>query len=82
MPAKDEQFANTDVPPNVGGVSAVIDIRVSPVQDLNALSPIVVIVDGNLILSIVLHPLKAEVPMLVSDDGKFTLTREEYPLNT
>ena len=65
MPVKTLQPSNTNVPPNVGGASAVIDIRISLVQDWNALSAIEVIVDDNSILSIELQSRKAEAPMLV-----------------
>ena len=58
MPVKAEQFANA-LDPNEGGVAAVIDTRVSPVQYWNAEGPIAVTVDGNSILFIELHPLKA-----------------------
>ena len=50
MPVKAGQFANADEP-NEGGVPAVIDTRVSPVQYWNAEGSISVTVDGNSILS-------------------------------
>ena len=54
MPVKAKQSANA-LDPNEGGVSAVIDTRVSPVQYWNAEGPIAVTVDGNSILFIELQ---------------------------
>ena len=79
MPVKAEQFANA-LDPNEGGVSAVIDTIVSPVQYWNAAGSIAVTVDGNSILSSAEHLKKHTCPNNLTPSGICICVSEEHRL--